>query len=553
MWTTDTPAHAGRGGAAGVRAFRQTGDHTVFKRHRNRPVRRPQRRNRPAVRLAGFEMLDERVMPAVTAMFSPTFGLLTVLGDTTDNTITVGRDAAGVILVNGGAVGIVGGTATVANTGLIAAFGLDGNDTIALDETNGALPAADLFGGGGNDVLTGGSGDDQIFGQSGNDILLGKGGNDLLFGGDGNDTLTGGVGTDQVFGLSGDDLLIWNPGEGSDLNEGGDGNDTVVVNGGNGAENFAITANGSRVRFDRVTPAPFTLDIGTTENVVLNANGGDDTITAGNGLATLTRLTLDGGAGNDTIQGGDGNDVLIGGDGNDFIDGGRGSDLALMGAGDDTFRWDPGDGSDTVEGQAGRDAMLFNGANVAERIDISANGQRVRFTRDVGNVVMDLNGVEGLDFDARGGADAVTVGDLTGTALARVGIDLSGTPSGGAGDGQADSVVVDGTNHADAITVAGNASGTSVLGLAAQVNITGAEANLDLLTVNALAGDDVVSASALSADAIQLTANGGDGNDVLIGGAGNDTLTGGNGDDVLIGGAGNDVLDGGPGNNVVIQ
>ena len=50
-----------------------------------------------------------------------------------------------------------------------------------------------------------------------------------------------------------------------------------------------------------------------------------------------------------------------------------------------------------------------------------------------------------------------------------------------------------------------------------------------------------------------LTANGGDGDDVLIGGAGNDTLTGGAGDDVLIGGRGQDILDGGPGNNIVIQ
>ena len=50
-----------------------------------------------------------------------------------------------------------------------------------------------------------------------------------------------------------------------------------------------------------------------------------------------------------------------------------------------------------------------------------------------------------------------------------------------------------------------------------------------------------------------LTANGGDGDDVLIGSAGNDTLTGGAGDDVLIGGAGQDILDGGPGNNIVIR
>ena len=50
-----------------------------------------------------------------------------------------------------------------------------------------------------------------------------------------------------------------------------------------------------------------------------------------------------------------------------------------------------------------------------------------------------------------------------------------------------------------------------------------------------------------------LTADGGDGDDVLIGSAGNDTLLGGAGDDVLIGGPGQDILDGGTGNNIVIQ
>src|SRR6195256_6008386 len=305
---------------------------------------------------------------AIKASFFPSARLLSEFGDSHDNTITTSRDAAGQILVNGGAVSIDGGQATVANTALIQVFGQGGNDVISLDETNGALPAAELFGGAGNDVLTGGSGADLLFSGAGNDTLLGKGGNDLLFGGAGNDTLVGGTGDDQVFGEAGNDRMIWNPGDGSDLFEGG-----------NASETFTITANGSRVRFDRVSPAPFFLDIGTTENLVVNANGGDDAITAGNGLANLIKLTIDGGAGNDTITGGDGNDTLLGGDGNDLITGGRGNDVALLGAGDDTFVWNPGDGSDTVEGQDGNDTLLFNGANVAETIKISANGSRVRF------------------------------------------------------------------------------------------------------------------------------------------------------------------------------
>jgi Ca2+-binding RTX toxin-like protein len=261
---------------------------------------------------------------AITATFSS--GVLTETGDSANNTIVTSRDAAGRILANGGAVPIMGGAATVANTDLIETFGQDGDDTISLNESQGALPAALLFGGAGNDTLTGGSGNDERFGQAGADTLVGGAGHDLLFGGDGNDTLTGGSGDDQVFGQGGNDVMIWNPGDGSDLFEGGDGDDTALVNGGNGAETFTVTPNGARVRFDRVMPAPFTLDIGTTESLVLHAGGGDDVITASNGLAGLISLTLDGGAGNDTITGGDGADQLIGGAGNDVIIGGRGND-----------------------------------------------------------------------------------------------------------------------------------------------------------------------------------------------------------------------------------
>jgi Ca2+-binding RTX toxin-like protein len=212
---------------------------------------------------------------AIKANFSPTPGLLSVFDDNADDTITISRNAAGQILVNGGAVSVDGGQPTVANTALMQVFGQGGNDRITLDESNGALPAAQLFGGAGNDTLTGGSGGDLLFGQSGNDTLLGKGGNDLLFGGAGDDVLNGGDGDDQMFGEAGNDRMIWNPGDDNDLMEGGDGTDTAEVNGGNGAETFTITANGSRVRFDRVTPAPFFLDIGTTEN--WPAPGSEDT------------------------------------------------------------------------------------------------------------------------------------------------------------------------------------------------------------------------------------------------------------------------------------
>jgi Ca2+-binding RTX toxin-like protein len=522
-------------------------------------ARRANDRRRAALRLlagvlfaAGvFAATSRPANAATTATF--TNGVLTVFGDSAANSIAVSRNAAGTILVNGGAVAVAGGTPTVANTALIRLFGLGDNDVISLNEANGALPRANLFGGPGNDVLTGGSGGDQVFGESGNDTLLGKGGQDLLFGGGENDTLTGGDADDQAFGQSGNDRMIWNPGDDTDLNEGGGGTDTVEVNGGNGAEQFATTANGTRVRFDRLNPAPFAIDIGTSENLVLNANGGDDSFSATGNLAALIKITVDGGAGNDTLLGSNGVDVLLGGNGNDFVDGQQGNDVALLGAGDDRFQWDPGDGSDTVEGQDGTDSMLFRGSAAGEAFEASANGARLRFTRNVGSIVMDLNDVEVIDLNALGGADTVTVNDLSGTDVVELNTDLAGVLGGTGGDGQPDNVIVNGTNGDDVLLVAGDPSGASVRGLVARVSIAGTEAANDRLTVNALAGDDVLDASGVATGAIQLTLNGGDGDDVLVGGNGDDTLLGGPDDDVLIGGPGNDSIDGGAGDNVVID
>jgi Ca2+-binding RTX toxin-like protein len=423
-------------------------------------------------------------------------------------------------------------------------------DSLADQLSLGALLApSPLIGGAGNDSITGGAGADHIFGLSGDDTLQGRGGADLLFGGDGNDVLTGGDGNDQMFGGDGNDRMIWNPGDDSDVMEGGSDIDTAEVNGGNGGETFTITANGQRVRFDRIDPAPFNLDIGTTEELVVNANGGNDTISAVGNLATLIALTLDGGDGNDTILGGNGNDKLFGGDGNDFIDGNQGADAAFMGAGNDTFQWDPGDGSDVVEGQAGTDTMLFNGANLAENFDIAANGERVLFFRNLGTITMDLNDVETIKVNALGSSDNTVVHDLTGTDAKHVAIDLAGTIGGTTGDGQADSVIADGTHGSDSITVTAVGTQIDVQGLAAHLTVDHAEDG-DKLTISGLAGDDIIDASSLPAGAVGLTLSGDEGDDVLLGGIGNDALLGGADGDVLFGNDGDDTITGGLGDDI---
>jgi Ca2+-binding RTX toxin-like protein len=277
------------------------------------------------------------------------------------------------------------------------------------------------------------------------------------------------------------------------------------------------------------------------DQLTLNGQGGNDVIDATSLEADALKLL--------TMNGGLGNDVFLGSEGTDLINGGDGNDIAFMGAGDDTFVWNPGDDNDTVEGQDGFDTLDFNGANVAETIDIFANGGRALFTRNVANVVMDLNDVEGINVDTLGGADTIVVHDLSGTDVTEVNINLAG--ANGQGDGAADTIIINATSADDVVLVVGDDGGVSVLGLGAQVNITGFDQG-DRIVINTLAGDDVVEASGLDA-LIALTANGGDGNDVLVGSARADVLSGNAGDDVLIGGGGIDILDGSPGDDVVIQ
>jgi len=312
-----------------------------------------------------------------------------------------------------------------------------------------------------------------------------------------------------------------------------DPSDVIAVSGNGGSA--AVVGVQARVGVRNSSPAQ--------DRLTVNGLGGDDVLDATSLEVSTASLTMNGGLGED---------IFVGSKGDDLANGGDGNDVALLGAGDDVFVWNPGDDSDVVEGQAGRDTMLFNGSNAAEQINVLANGGRVLFTRDIASVTMDLNDVEEISFTALGGADTISVGDLSGTDVTEVDLGLAGV--GGAGDAAADSVVVQGTGGDDVAAISGDASGVTVLGLAARVNITGGEAANDRLTVNTLGGDDVVEASGLAAGAIALSADGGNDNDVLIGGDGNDTLIGGAGDDVLIGGPGLDTLNGGgqPG-DVVIQ
>jgi len=253
-----------------------------------------------------------------------------------------------------------------------------------------------------------------------------------------------------------------------------------------------ILVNGGAVSIDGGQPT-----IANTNEIVVSGGNGDDTISldnaalppaqlfGGNGNDVLTGGAgadqLFGGNGNDTLNGGDGDDFLFGGNGDDTVVGGKGTDTAFLGNGNDTFIWNPGDGNDVVEGGNGFDTLDFRGADKGETIVISANGPRAMFTRANGNI--DLNDVERIQFEAQGKhSDNITINDLTGTDVKQVAIDLGGGAPGG-GDGQPDTVSINGAND-HAITVVDNNGVVTVSGLASTVTISNFEANLDHLVIN---------------------------------------------------------------------
>jgi hypothetical protein len=253
----------------------------------------------------------------------------------------------------------------------------------------------------------------------------------MVFGDAGDDQMTALPGADTVAGGDGNDVMVWNNGDGTDKMDGEGNTDEVVVNGAAAGEQMAVTANGQRVKFDRTSPGPFSLDIGSTELLTINGGDGDDTISGASGLAPLILLSLNGGAAADTITGGDGSDLIAGGDGNDTLSGAGeqdrilgelGDDTTTGGDGDDTLVWNNGDNSDKIDGAGGFDQVEVNGSTSAgDAFAVAGNGDRAKLDRT--NLVpftLDIGSAEALQVNGLGGDDTLT------SAPAPIGLNVDG-------------------------------------------------------------------------------------------------------------------------------
>jgi Ca2+-binding RTX toxin-like protein len=172
------------------------------------------------------------------------------------------------------------------------------------------------------DSLVGGDGNDGMWGGGGEDTLIGGAGNDCLEGGADADSMVGGIGNDVYYVDNYDDVVIENLNEGTDI--------------------ILRSIETQAALQDNV------------ENLVIYGaaltgagNDLDNVISVSQVPPFVWGVTLDGGAGNDSLMGfyssptgapnRDAADYLRGGSGNDYLNGGKGADILEGGLGNDTL------------------------------------------------------------------------------------------------------------------------------------------------------------------------------------------------------------------------
>ena len=242
-------------------------------------------------------------------------------------------------------------------------------------------------GGGDDDTLIGGAAADQLFGDEDDDTLFGNGGDDLLDGGTGIDRLDGGPGDDTLVNGEnnlGPQIFIQDQ--------------LLTAKGTLGADTFRIDRVGIDDVRITVNGVVRTFDMDDFDRINFRGGPGDDTMTAGSGVADLEMF---GGAGADRLNGNELRNVFAGGDGNDTVNAGGGNDAVFGNPGNDSLNG--GAGNDTVSGGDGDDTLTGGGGSDGMNGD---DGNDTFFTRD--GVADSLSGGPGTDRSQHDGIDSRT-------------------------------------------------------------------------------------------------------------------------------------------------
>ena len=457
----------------------------------------------------------------------------------------------------------------------------DGSDYVITDisYTMSVTETSDdtIAGGAGADTILGGSGDDSISGGDDADSIEGGAGNDSIYGDAGDDTLSGGGGDDQIWSSGGNDSI-----------DGGSGADTIWMD--EGAGNRTIQGGETGVDYDTVDFR----DGGTTSGVDVTFTGNEQGTFAyqsGSGTGTFSEIErIDGTGYGDNIDASattTGTEIEAGG-GDDTVTGGQGDDRMLGEEDADTFIVEDNFGNDTiVGGEGGTDDDTIDLSSLSGPVTVTYTGDEAGTITD-GSDTISFSEIEnltltdqadvvdatadsvGANIDAGGGNDTVTGGSGADTLISGDGQDWL---SGGSGD---DSLV---GNSTDDFSILDGGAGADTLDgsagmydVAQYYNSTDG-VDVDLTDGTAESGGDAQGDTLIGIEQVDGSNTGDDtivgdnslyqikgwgGNDSLTGGsndneihggAGSDTVDGGGGDDTLSGGTGDDSITGGTGND----
>lgn len=457
--------------------------------------------------------------------------------------------------------GSAGDDTLTGGVGSDTASGAGGNDSLS-----GADGADVLVGGAGSDTLDGGPGDDFLYSQdrapppftlpyNGNPYVL-----PLMDTGSEVDTLRGGDGADRLFAGYGDNVYGGADGSFGDYLfisfQGAPGGVTAdfglasqTIGGGviTGIENISYV-QGSQFA-DNLNAR--STGVGYSDFTCVSGMDGNDTLTAGYYTGTLFGDAGDdvvdgrGGAYIQLVDGGVGNDTLYTADNTSKANGGAGADtiyshgLTHGGAGNDTIVMQGSVYGELVYGDEGDDritaassANSIAGGSGADTL-IGAEGADALFSADYllyGHGAADDAGLEHDRLSGGDGADALAIGygdDADGGA----GTDTLRLSMTGAGQG----VDLDLSGFAPGASF--TLGGGLIQNVESLLYLRGSEfadrlklfTQDALVTVNAGAGDDIITSQSSSAS--------------VLGGAGNDRLVSGAAADTFDGEAGNDTID----------
>ncbi len=402
------------------------------------------------------------------------------------------------------------------------------NDGVVINLNNGRISGVtgqvthvlgfeNVWAGSGHDIITGNAFANTLKGWSGNDAITGLGGNDELWGESGNDTLRGGLGDDTLFGGASNDVLIGN--EGDDVMDGGLGNDTFYkyanngsdeINGGDNIDTVIYQSSWDSIMFDAVQNIVlFNGDIDTLINIekIYGTHAYGDVFNAGNATTDIYYNMSNYQVTGLDIMEARYFDEVIAGSGNDTIYGNYGDNTISGGAGSDYLYGDEGDDYFyEVPGEVGTDTI--NGGNGIDTIDYSDSlNHDIYYDTAAGQIH------QGGQVDVISNIEVIYASNRAFDQLYAA--------------NETDDVVIHLKNR------------TLQIGANPQMRVWGFE------IANGGTGNDYI----VGNDGAN-TLTGGSGNDYRGGLGGNDDLTGGIGDDTLNGGTGNDILEGGVGNDV---